>query len=190
MVEKKPINEDLKRTKEDLADLEMYIEEFSTFLPLPVCTVNPVERIIDVNKAFEGTTHYRSIEIVGESLKNIFLEKEKVEEMLKEARLKEEITTRELILISKEKKEIPVRVSVSIRRDELNNFIGHFISLTDITEVKKFQEEMEDKIKERTKELQERVEELEKFKKLTEGRELRMVELKEEIAKLKKELEK
>ena len=31
MVEKKSIKEELEKTKEDLADLEMYIEEFSTF---------------------------------------------------------------------------------------------------------------------------------------------------------------
>ena len=40
------------------------------------------------------------------------------------------------------------------------------------------------------KELQERVEELEKFQKLTVGRELKMIELKEELQRLRKELEK
>ena len=46
---------------------------------------------------------------------------------------------------------------------------------------------LEKKVKERTKELQERVNELERFHKLTIGRELKMVELKKEIEKLKKE---
>lgn len=44
---------------------------------------------------------------------------------------------------------------------------------------------LEDKIQERTKELQERVDELERFHKLTVGRELKMIELKQEIKKLK-----
>ncbi|MCD6232918.1 HAMP domain-containing protein [bacterium] len=43
---------------------------------------------------------------------------------------------------------------------------------------------------EKTKDLKERLEELERFHKLTVGRELRMIELKQEIKKLKKELEK
>jgi C4-dicarboxylate-specific signal transduction histidine kinase len=50
--------------------------------------------------------------------------------------------------------------------------------------------ELEKKVKERTKELQERIDELEKFHKLTVGRELKMVELKEEVERLNKELEK
>lgn len=49
---------------------------------------------------------------------------------------------------------------------------------------------LEERVKERTKELQERLEELERFHKLTVGRELKMVELKEEIKELKKALEK
>ncbi len=48
----------------------------------------------------------------------------------------------------------------------------------------------EEIIKERTKEIQERIEELERFQKLSVGRELKMIELKEEIKTLKKELEK
>lgn len=40
----------------------------------------------------------------------------------------------------------------------------------------------------KAKELQERVEELEKLHRLTVGRELRMIELKKEIERLKKEL--
>ena len=48
----------------------------------------------------------------------------------------------------------------------------------------------EEIIKERTKEIQERIGELERFQKLSVGRELKMIELKEEIKTLKKELEK
>ena len=47
---------------------------------------------------------------------------------------------------------------------------------------------LEEKIKERTKEIQERMAELERFQRLAVGRELRMVELKEEIKKIKKEI--
>jgi hypothetical protein len=58
-------------------------------------------------------------------------------------------------------------------------------------------ESLDVEVKKRTKELQERIDELEKFHKLTVGRELKMIELKkslrqaqEEIKKLKKEIEK
>jgi len=155
MTENQSIKEELEETKKDLVDLEMYIEELATFLPLAVCTVNPVEKIMGINRAFTEMTGYKPLEIIGESLKDIFLEKGKAEEILGEAKTKEGIVAGELILTTEEKKEIPVRISVSPRRDEFDSFTGYFVSVTDITEVKKFQKEMEEKVRERTKQLQE-----------------------------------
>jgi len=57
-------------------------------------------------------------------------------------------------------------------------------------ELKELAEGLEEEVKRRTAEVQERVEELERFHKLMVGRELKMIELKEEIKKLTKELEK
>jgi methyl-accepting chemotaxis protein len=57
-------------------------------------------------------------------------------------------------------------------------------------ELKKLAEGLEDKIKQRTVELQEKVEELEKFQKISIGRELKMIEMKNDIEALKKEIEK
>ena len=57
-------------------------------------------------------------------------------------------------------------------------------------ELRELVDGQEEIIKERTKEIQEKMKELEKFNKLAVGRELKMVELKEEIKKLKEELEK
>lgn len=49
---------------------------------------------------------------------------------------------------------------------------------------------LEEKVKQRTNELQTKVMELEKFQKFAVGREMKMVELKKEIEKLKEELKK
>ncbi len=57
------------------------------------------------------------------------------------------------------------------------------------SEIKKFAEDLSEQITEKTKKLQGKIEELEKFNKLAVGRELKMIELKEEIRKLKEELE-
>lgn len=48
---------------------------------------------------------------------------------------------------------------------------------------------LEEKVKERTKELQKQIDELEKFHRLTVGREHKMIELKEELDKLKKQVD-
>lgn len=55
-------------------------------------------------------------------------------------------------------------------------------------ELKDFSESLDQQIRDKTKKLQEKVEELERFNKLVIGRELKMVELKKEIEELKKEL--
>lgn len=53
-------------------------------------------------------------------------------------------------------------------------------------ELKELAESLDVQVKEKTKELQQRIEELERFRKLTVGRELKMIELKKEIKKIKK----
>jgi len=57
-------------------------------------------------------------------------------------------------------------------------------------ELKDLAEGLEEQVEQRTKELQGKMKELERFHKLAVGRELKMIELKEEIKGLKKELEK
>jgi methyl-accepting chemotaxis protein len=56
-------------------------------------------------------------------------------------------------------------------------------------ELRNLTQDLERKVEERTKTLQEKMIELERFNKLTVGRELKMIELKKEIKKLKEELE-
>lgn len=56
-------------------------------------------------------------------------------------------------------------------------------------ELRELTEKLEDKVRERTRELEKKILELEKFQKLAVGRELKIIELKKEIEKLKKELE-
>jgi len=153
--DQKEIKKELQQAKEDLRNLERYVEEFSSFLPLGVCMVNPLGIIIDANQAFQDLINYKSIEIVGESLKDIFLEKKEAENLLKGVRRGKAAKTKELTLISGEKKEIPVSVSASAIKDRKGKIIGHFLAFFDVAEIKKFQEELEERVKKRTRELEE-----------------------------------
>ncbi len=54
-------------------------------------------------------------------------------------------------------------------------------------EIEEYSKDLEKKVRQRTHELNQRIEELEKFHKLTIGRELKMIELKKELRKLKNE---
>lgn len=185
--EKLAIEKELQGAQEDLEDLEMYIGEFSSFLPLPVCTITPAGVIIDTNKAFGVLTNYKPEEISGELLEAIFSNKKEIHKILKKVQEEKSVQTKEMRLLSKGKKEIPVNISVSARKDREGNFIGYFIAISDITGLKELQTGLEEQVSQRTKELQEKIEELEKFQKIAIGRELKMVELKKEIENLKKE---
>ncbi len=148
------LREELRRTKEDLEDLEMYIKSFHSFLPLAVCAANPVKIIIDVNQFFQRLTKYISTEIISSPLADLFKEKDILEELINRAKKEEHPVSQELSLISKGKKEIPVNVSVSVRKDNKGNFIGYFLAISDITEVKGTRGELEEKVKIRTEELE------------------------------------
>lgn len=181
--------EEFKQMREDLEGLVAYIQDFNSFLPIATCVISPSRDVTDINRAFEELTNYKPLEIIGKSVKIIFLEKEKIEAIIDEVTKKKIIKKKEATLITKDKKIIFVSIAVSVREDKEGNIIGYFLSVTDITEIKKSQELLEEKVKERTRELQLKIEELEKFQKITIGRELKMIELKKEIERLKDRLE-
>jgi len=177
-------SEDIKRLKEDLSHLEQYIQEFVAFLPLAVCTINLIGKVIGTNKAFEQLSGFYSAQIVGKYIDNFFVEKKEIEKMKKEITKKQTIENKQFTLMAKGNKKIPVNASMGSRQNEKGNFLGFFMAISDITELKKLQLSLEKKVEERTKELKKRVEELEKIQKITVGRELKMVELKKQIRKL------
>ena len=88
----------------------------------------------------------------------------------------------ELTYIRKDGSRFPAVVSVTALRDAQDAIIGYLLIGTDNTARKKAEAEVADQ---RTKEL-DRLAELERFQKLTIGRELKMIDLKREILELKR----
>jgi len=180
--------EEIHRLNESLADLELYLRDLNALIPIPVCSLSPFGVIVDANQAFQMISEYSLIEAVGKPIDTLFLEKKQIKEILNNLVEKEYIRDEELTIISKSEKEIPVSLSASIRKDQEKNIIGYFLALLDISERKKFREELTRQVTEKTKELQGKIKELEKINRLTVGRELKMIELKKEIKTLKEEL--
>lgn len=165
---------DINLLIEDLKRIESHTEDLWHFLPIPVCLANPVFNIVNASRALEETSGYKGIEIIGESLKNFL---KNFEEVKKELSLKETIFGKEAIFLTREKREIPVNLSAKTRKDEKGDISGYFFAFIDLRA-----------IKEKERELKEKVKELERFNRLAVGREVKMVELKKEIARLKKEI--
>lgn len=158
---------------EDLASLESYILDLFTFAPLPICFASPIGVVLEFNPAFEKISGYKFYEIVGDGIEKIF-DEEEIEDVIKEVLAKEEVASKEAVLITKDKKEISVSIFAKARKDEEGKIVGLFIGLFDLS-----------RTKETERRLQEKVEELEKFHRIAVGRELKMIELKEELERLK-----
>jgi len=182
---KKTARQGFREIKEDLEDLKKYIQDFTLFLPLAFSLISPFHMILSVNQAFKNLTGYDEMEVTGRDISFLFLDKAKLENFKKTIAKTGKKISQELTLITKDKNRIPVNVIALARKSEEGDFQGYFLTISDISQSKKFQEELERQVAERTKELQGKIEELEKINRLTVGRELKMIELKEEIAKLK-----
>ncbi len=145
----------------ELEDLRRYIEDFTSFLPLAFCMVNPLDYILDSNKAFQEISGYEKMEVVGNNIDFLFKNKGRLESLVARVASKNTAVEEEMMLLNKGKREVPVKVSALARRDDEGNFSGYFLTLTDITESKRFEEELERKIRERTKQLEKAKERLE-----------------------------
>jgi PAS domain S-box-containing protein len=176
MSNKNNTRKDIDLLVEDLKRLESHTEDLWHFLPIPVCLLNPAFNIVNTSKAFEEVSGYEELEIIGENLKDFLKDFEETKEELNR---KKRISGKEAIFLTREKKEIPVNLSAKVREDEKGDVTGYFFAFINLSE-----------IKEKEKELQNKVKELEKLNKLAIGRELKMVALKKEIERIKKELRK
>lgn len=218
-------------SEENIVALENYINDFWEFLPVPFCSTNLLGVIIETDKVIAKVLGYSEGEMIGKSLDDFFSEKKKIERLKKECFEKGLLRNREMIVKNKKGEEFPVSVSIMLRRDEKGNPLNYFVAFINISEIKGLQEKLEEKVQERTKELekartalevaknvleirvrartqelaelaqtletqvqertkelQKKMEELEKFNKLAIGRELKMIELKKEIQKLKQDI--
>jgi len=148
MTEKELYKRELKTLKEDFDDLKTYLDEIRNILPVSVCTLSSFWVIVDINKATETLTGYRPLEIIGQPVDFIFPKEQKLEKIKEKAERGKEIVSEETLLTPKNKKEIPVSISIVGRKDHEGNLIGYFLSITDISETKKYQNQLEKRAKE------------------------------------------
>jgi len=141
--------------KENLEDLKNYLQEFSYFLPLPVCVVNPIGVITDVNRAFCDITGYKEAKVIGENVRFLFEKEGEWQDLKKLVSEKKTIRGEEAVLKKPKGETFPASIFVSERREKGGHLIGYFLAFSNISEFKKLQEGLEQKVEERTEELEE-----------------------------------
>jgi PAS domain S-box-containing protein len=148
----------------------------------PLVTISGDGKITDVNEATTSVTGVPREKLIGTDFSNYFTEPDKAQEGYRQVFAKGMVTDYPLTIRHVRGRLTDVLYNASVYRAEGGNVLGVFAAARDVTAQKQAEAQIADQ---RAKEL-ERLAELERFQKLTMGRELRMIELKKEIEDLKK----
>lgn len=151
----------------------------------PLVTISPDGKITDVNEATVRVTGFPREGLIGTDFTDYFTEPSKAREGYQLVYSKGTVTDYPLTIRHRDGKLTDVLYNASVYRDVAGNVLGVFAAARDITAQRKAEAQVAEQ---RSREL-ERLAELERFQKLTVGRELKMIELKKEIDELKKKLE-
>ena len=171
-----------KRAEEQLQSASQYSRSLIEASLDPLVTISPEGKITDVNDATVKVTGVAREQLIGTDFANYFTEPEKAREGYQRVFSKGFVTDYPLTIHHVAGRLTDVLYNASVYRDTLGKVLGVFAAARDVTALKKTEAELADQ---RTREL-DRLAELERFQKLTVGRELKMIELKKEIEALKR----
>jgi PAS domain S-box-containing protein len=148
----------------------------------PLVMISPEGKITDVNEATIRATGVDRDGLVGTDFSDYFTEPDKAREGYREVFAEGFVTDYPLTISHTSGTFTHVLYNSSVYKDAAGNVLGIFAAARDVTAQRQAETEV---AKQRGREL-ERLAELERFQRLTVGRELRMVELKMEIEELRR----
>ncbi len=148
----------------------------------PLVTISSEGKITDVNEATIKVTGVSREKLIGTDFSDYFTEPEKAREGYQQVFSKGFVTDYPLTIRHRNGNLTNVLYNASVYKDVRGNVLGVFAAARDVSAQKKAEAEVADQ---RTREL-ERLSELERFQRLTVGRELKMIELKKEIEELRR----
>ncbi len=170
-----------KRAEEQLRAASQYARSLIEASLDPLVTISPEGKITDVNEATIKVTGVSRESLIGADFADYFTEPAKAREGYQQVFSKGFVTDYPLTIRHRDGKLIDVLYNASVYRDAAGNVLGVFAAARDITAQKRAEAQVAEQ---RAREL-DRLAELERFQKLTVGRELKMIELKKEIEELK-----
>ncbi len=150
----------------------------------PLVTISPEGKITDVNEATVRVTGIDREKLIGTDFSDYFTEPDKAREGYRQVFSVGFVTDYPLTIRHKAGRLTEVVYNASVYKDAWGNVLGVFAAARDVTTQRKAEAEIAEQ---RAKEL-DRLAELERFQRLTVGRELKMIELKKENEELRKRL--
>ena len=139
-------NHNIEKINSYIKDLENYIHDLNAFLPIPLCFIDSASKIVDINTQLTTITGYSQDEIIGKKINILFKNMKDAQNILKETKNKGYINYHETILLKKDKQEIPIAVNIKSRKNSDNLTTGYFVVFINISEIKKKEETLKEKI--------------------------------------------
>jgi PAS domain S-box-containing protein len=150
----------------------------------PLVTISADGKITDVNEAAVQVTGVPRETLIGTDFSDCFTEPAQAREGYQQVFSRGFVTDYPLTIRHQDGRQTDVLYNGSVYKDDRGNVLGVFAAARDVTAQRRAEAEVAER---RAREL-ERLAELERFQRLTVGRELKMIELKREIEELKKQL--
>ena len=147
----------------------------------PLVTISAEGKITDVNEATVRVTGVERGHLVGTDFSDYFTEPDRAREGYRQVFAQGFVTDYPMTIRHTGGDLTEVLYNASVYKDAGGRVLGVFAAARDVTAQRRAESEV---AKQRAREL-ERLAELERFQKLTVGRELRMIELKKEIEDLR-----
>ena len=171
-----------QRAEEQLLSASEYARSLIEASLDPLVTISSEGKITDVNEATIKVTGVTREDLIGTDFSDYFTEPEKARDGYQRVFSMGYVTDYPLTIRHRDGKQTAVLYNASVYKDAKGNVLGAFAAARDVTAQKKAEAEVAEQ---RGREL-ERLSELERFQKVTVGRELKMIELKKEIEELKR----
>jgi PAS domain S-box-containing protein len=150
----------------------------------PLVTISAEGKITDVNEATVKVTGVPRDRLIGTDFSDYFTEPDKARGGYKQVFAQGFVTDYPLTIRHRDGRLTDVLYNGSVYKDSRGTVLGVFAAARDVTAQKRAEAEV---AKQRSREL-ERLAELERFQRLTVGRELKMIELKKENEELRRQL--
>ncbi|MEF8849051.1 MAG: PAS domain S-box protein, partial [Candidatus Thermoplasmatota archaeon] len=152
-------------------------KEYKTMIenmPIGIFILDENKEFIFTNPTFRKTFKIKDEKIIGKKFTAYLTEnsKKRFEKFLDKIKKDKEMKKFELIALNEEDEDFPVEISTNMMNKE-GHFNGFVCTVRNLSDIKKTQDE-----------LKKRVIALERYKQATVNRELRVIELKQEINKL------
>jgi PAS domain S-box-containing protein len=170
-----------ERVHEQLRSALQYARSLIEASPDSLVTISAEGKITDVNEATIRVTGVERGQLVGTDFSDYFTEPDRAREGYRQVFAQGFVTDYPLTIRHTGGDLTDVLYNGSLYKDAGGHVLGVFAAARDVTAQKRAEREVG---KQRAREL-DRLAELERFQKLTVGRELRMVELKKEIEDLR-----